>query len=50
MGKTYRNFSDSESDKRNSRGAKKHAQIKQMETQKNRSKSKRDNFNWDLNE
>lgn len=44
MGKTFRNWNSSESDKRNSRSAKKHAQIKQMENQKQRSKMKRENW------
>ncbi len=44
MGKTYRNWSDSDSDKRNSRSAKKHAEIKKIENQKKRSKMKRENW------
>lgn len=44
MGKTYRNWSNSESDKRNSREAKKYSKIKQEARQKERSKMKRDKF------
>lgn len=42
MGKTYRNWSESDSDKRNSRGAKKHSKLKQKEQGMKRMKSKRD--------
>lgn len=42
MGKTYRNWSDS--DKRNSRNAKKHSKMKQMDHQKKRSKMKRESW------
>lgn len=47
MGKTYRNYGDSQSDKRNSQGAKKHARIKQAEQQKQRSKLKREYIDYE---
>lgn len=44
MGKTYRSWTDSDSDKRNSRNAKKHAKMKQLDHQKKRSKMKREGW------
>ena len=40
MGKTYRNYPTSESDKRNSRSAKKHSKMKQKENGVRRMKLK----------
>lgn len=40
MGKTYRNYPTSESDKRNSRSAKKHSKMKQKESGAKRMKMK----------
>lgn len=46
MGKTYRNWATSESDKRNSRSAKKHSKMKQKENGVKRMKLKQDFDNY----
>ena len=49
MGKTYRNWKESESDKRNSRSAKKHAVLKQKENGVRRMRLKENIDEWDEN-
>lgn len=44
MGKTYRNWPSSESDKRNSRSAKKHAKLKQKENGVRRMRNKEESY------
>lgn len=47
MGKTIRNWKDSESDGRNSRQAKKHSKLKKIGNRNTRSKLKNDYINYE---